>query len=225
MAEKKDVKRYKCMNFGACTKADQGTIIEIDALETIGGTPDCPHCHQHTLEELIVKKSNWKIIGGIIAAGFLLIGVGAALLFTGEEEKTGEEILVADTTSTLKVDSTKIEKKTVEEEPNNKKTEKAEEETTTTETIVKDKKPVREPSYYDLGWGRYEGPYTNGIPDGFGGTITVRSSYNIDLKKASGETVEVRSGDKIMNVKMENGRLRQGEIHFSDGTRRFISGL
>ena len=61
MAEKKDVKRYKCINFGACTKADQGAIIEIPTIETLGGTPPCPHCKQQTLEEIVVKPINWKL--------------------------------------------------------------------------------------------------------------------------------------------------------------------
>ena len=78
---------------------------------------------------------------------------------------------------------------------------------------------------FNLSIGLYEGPLSNGKPDGFGGTITITSTYTIDLKKASGETVTVNRGDKITNVKMENGRLRQGEIHFADGTRKFISGL
>lgn len=77
----------------------------------------------------------------------------------------------------------------------------------------------------NLSYGIYEGPLSSGKPDGFGGTITVTSIYTIDLKKASGETVTVNRGDKIMSVKMENGRLRQGEIHFADGTRKYISGL
>ena len=77
--------------------------------------------------------------------------------------------------------------------------------------------PVSRPN---LGWGIYEGP-----ANGFGGTITVTSTHTIDLKKASGETVTVNRGDKIVGVKMENGRLRQGEIHFADGTRKYLSGL
>ena len=77
----------------------------------------------------------------------------------------------------------------------------------------------------NLGWGIYSGPMSGGKPHGFGGTITVTRSYTIDLKKASGETVQVNPGDKIVNVKMENEKLRQGEIHFSNGTRRYLSGL
>lgn len=78
---------------------------------------------------------------------------------------------------------------------------------------------------YSLGWGTYSGPMSGGKPNGFGGTIIVSRSYTIDLKKASGETVQVNAGDKITNVKMENGTLRQGEIHFANGTRRYLSGL
>lgn len=76
-----------------------------------------------------------------------------------------------------------------------------------------------------VGYGTYDGPLSNGKAHGIGGEIIVTSTYTIDLKKASGETVTVHRGDKIMNVKMENGRLRQGEIHFNDGTRKYISGL
>lgn len=88
-------------------------------------------------------------------------------------------------------------------------------------------KPKGEPPVqpYSLGWGKYSGPTSGGKPHGFGGTITVTKSHIIDLKKASGETVQVNPGDKIVSVKMENGKLRQGEIHFSNGTRRYLSGL
>lgn len=84
---------------------------------------------------------------------------------------------------------------------------------------------VTSPKTYNLGWATYDGPMSGGKPDGFGGTIVVKTSYTIDLKKASGETLRLNPGDKIVSVKMENGKLRQGEVHFSDGTRRFLSGL
>ena len=81
------------------------------------------------------------------------------------------------------------------------------------------------PGTVKLPFGVYDGPRSNFKANGFGGTITVNSTYTIDLKKASGETVTVHRGDKIVSVKMENNRLRQGEIHFADGTRKYISGL
>ena len=72
MAENEDVKVYKCTNFGACTKADSGEEIKIPTIETIGGTPPCPHCHQNTLEEQIKKEFPAKTVG-IIAAGVLAV--------------------------------------------------------------------------------------------------------------------------------------------------------
>lgn len=101
---------------------------------------------------------------------------------------------------------------------------------TVKENLVEDKKPMPPQSDspvgpISLGWGTYDGPLSGRTPHGFGGSITVKSRHTIDLKKATGETVELAPGDKIMNVKMDNGRLRQGEIHFSDGRRKFISGL
>ena len=88
-----------------------------------------------------------------------------------------------------------------------------------------DDNTVTSPKTYNLGWGTYNGPMSRGKPDGFGGEIVVKTSHTIDLKKASGETLRLNPGDKIVGVKMENGILRQGEVHFSDGTRRFLSGL
>lgn len=218
MEEKKDIKRYKCMNFGACAKADQGTIIEIDALETIGGVPDCPYCHQHTLEEQIEKTTNWKLFGGI-AAAVVAVGVGVIIMFTGGKKKN-EPIQTEPTTETVdttKTDSAKIDSVKEPKTPVvNQGTDKPTPEKT---------KPQPQPTNYNMGWGMYEGPMEGGKPNGFGGSITVRNNYSIDLKKASGETVEVGPGDKIVTVKMENGRMRQGEIHFADGTRRFLSGL
>ena len=76
----------------------------------------------------------------------------------------------------------------------------------------------------NLGWGTYKGS-VSGNKSGIGGEITVNKTYTIDLKKASGETVTVNPGDKIANAKVENGKLRQGEIRFADGTRKFVSGL
>lgn len=224
MAEKKDVKRYKCMNFGACTKADQGTIIEINALETIGETPACPYCHQHTLEEQIKKPTNWKLIGGI-AAAVVVLGGGAALMFTGggAANEPIQKPLPTEIVDTPQVDSVKVAEEVPVAKPEKEKADVKQTETDNTSPKTSEPKP--QPKSYNMGWGVYEGPMSGGKPNGFGGSIIVRSNYSIDLKKASGETVEVSSGDKIMNVKMENGRMRQGEIHFADGTRRFISGL
>ena len=88
MAKKDDKKRYKCMNYGACAKADSGEIIEIDAIETLSGKPLCPYCHQDTLEELPDKGLDTKkimyIAGGTAIAAAL--GVGGYFLTAGGDE-------------------------------------------------------------------------------------------------------------------------------------------
>lgn len=80
MKDKKEVKRYHCINYGACAKADSSEIIEVDVMETISGTPDCPCCHQHTLEEIVKKPFNWKLIAAIVAL-VLVLGGGVGYYF------------------------------------------------------------------------------------------------------------------------------------------------
>ena len=79
------------------------------------------------------------------------------------------------------------------------------------------------PGNVDLGYAIYDGPRKNGKPNGIGGTLIFKRSYSIDLKKAPAEYVNVYRGDKIVNAKFIDGRLVQGEIHFTDGTRRWIN--
>lgn len=79
------------------------------------------------------------------------------------------------------------------------------------------------PGKVDLGYAIYDGPRKNGKPNGMGGTVTFKRAYSIDLKKAPAEYVNVYKGDKIVNAKFIDGRLVQGEIHFTDGTRRWFN--
>lgn len=74
----------------------------------------------------------------------------------------------------------------------------------------------------NLGYGVYEGPTKGGKAHGIGGQIRFTRSYTIDLKKASGETVDIYSGDRMINVKMDNNRLIQGLLKRSDGSQRWI---
>lgn len=171
MAEKKDVKRYKCMNFGACAKADSGEIIEIDALETIGGAPDCPHCHQHTLEEQIVKPTNWKLIGGIAAAVVVLGGAGTALMLGGgdKEEPIITEPQKVETVDTAKVDTVAKPVEPVKEVKKEPKKVEPQKPTTSQNGYV---------TNYNLGYGTYTGDIKNGKPHGHG-TIVYKTSHTI----------------------------------------------
>lgn len=76
-----------------------------------------------------------------------------------------------------------------------------------------------------LGNGTYNGPLKGGKPDGIGGTFTCSRAFTLDLKDGYGNTVDLAAGDKIIDTKFDGGKLQQGEIHFANGTRKYISGL
>lgn len=78
---------------------------------------------------------------------------------------------------------------------------------------------------YPLACGTYSGPMSGGTPHGLGGTVRINRRYAIDLKDSSGGTVSVGPGDKIVDTKFNHGVLQQGQIIFSDGTRKYVSGL
>lgn len=78
------------------------------------------------------------------------------------------------------------------------------------------------PQSYSLPFGIYSGPMENGKPHGIGGEVKVTTSYELDLKKQSGETVTLSSGDVIVNTKFIKGTLRQGELRKADGSRKYI---
>ncbi|MBR5092753.1 MAG: Ig-like domain-containing protein [Bacteroidales bacterium] len=75
----------------------------------------------------------------------------------------------------------------------------------------------------NLGWANYQGPTQGGIPHGVGGSLKITQSYSIDLKDGRGSTLEVSAGETIENTKFENGRLRAGELHRADGTRKWFN--
>lgn len=79
------------------------------------------------------------------------------------------------------------------------------------------------PDKINLGYGIYEGPCKGGKAHGVGGEVRITRSYSLDLKKAPTEFVQLNSGDRIVNTKFVNGQLKQGEIHFSDGRRKWIN--
>lgn len=76
-----------------------------------------------------------------------------------------------------------------------------------------------------LTYGVYEGPVKNGKPDDMGGEFKVTKSMTLDLKDGYGSTVDLNPGDKIITTKFTDGKFRQGEIIFADGTHKYVSGL
>ena len=69
----------------------------------------------------------------------------------------------------------------------------------------------------------YNGPTQGGQPNGIGGKLTFKSSYQLDLKDGRGTRLDIRAGETIENTKFENGKLRQGELHRKDGTRKWFN--
>lgn len=79
MAKKKDVVRYKCINFGVCAKADADEVIEFPSMDVLGGTPPCPCCKQNTLEEIgktIGDPSPWSKYVAIAVGALVVLGGG-----------------------------------------------------------------------------------------------------------------------------------------------------
>lgn len=100
MANKKEVKRYKCMNFGGCEKANADTIIEIPVIDVVDGVPPCPHCHQNTLEELPPPPPVWKYVA--IGAGVVaVLGGGGYGLYSAFGKSSPEGIMLNHTQKTL----------------------------------------------------------------------------------------------------------------------------
>lgn len=200
------------MNFGVCTKADSQEIIEIDAIETLSGTPECPHCHQPTLEEVAETKKPKGFILGAIGGVVVIAAVICFFMFGNKEEApaadkpSGEKIteVVGDTIT--RPDSAK----TGVIEPAGTEKAAPEAEKPVTET---DKEKTAEPAKasggnngggaqtstkngygtVNLGYGRYTGDLKNGQPHGHG-TITYTQSHKIvsskDFVANPGDTFE-----------------------------------
>lgn len=212
-------KRYGvCENFDLCTNAKNGKEIEIDELDDF----ICPECKSELREVCHKKPFPTKIAIGV--AGVCILGAVAAYIgFSGNEQlntASTEKIATIDTSKIVPIETTtpaaSVDKKDslVTEMPK----------------IAPENKGGKEiadngntPGIVKLGYAVYEGPRKNGKPHGMGGTLTFNSNYTIDLKKMPPEYVEVNKGDYIVNVKFVEGRLVQGELHFTDGTRKWIN--
>ncbi len=153
----------------------------------------------------------------IIGAAVVVIGGGVGAFFGlrgGDEEIVMEPVtdsVVTAPAATETVPANTVQVEPVQEEP-----------------VAEVAKPAAAPkpatsNGANLGWGSYSGPMQGGKPHGAGGTIKVKQHYNIDLKDGRGSTLEVNPGETIENTKFENGRLRSGELHRSNGERKWFN--
>lgn len=202
-------KQYKCSNYGVCPEADKDTIFVETDLEEVDGKYVCPHCHQE-LEELKGKGGGGgkgKLIG-IIAAAVVVLGGGSALLFGGKDkskEPVKEEPVIETPAPAVEPESVPEVEPVPETKPE-----------------VKEKPAAPKQSGYNLGWGRYEGPMSGGVPHGLDGEVTVTRNYTLDLKKG-GATRELKPGDKITGCKFKEGKLVSGYIHYSNGSAEKVT--
>ena len=223
----------------------------------------CPECGEPLTKIKGGDGPNWKLIGKIIAAILVLVGLCIGIYFAffnksqpvvGEPPKPDTTVVNKEKDDKEKVDETKeivdikqlsikdakdftlapgatktltyiAEPKENDEEPEWESSNPSVA-TVTEDGVVKavaeGVEPKVQSNNVNLGYGIYEGPTKNGKAHGIGGLIRFTRSYSIDLKKASGETVEVFSGDKLVNVKMDNNRIIQGLLKRTDGSQRWI---
>lgn len=100
---KKDVVKYRCMNFGVCAKADANEVIEIPTIDTLGGTPPCPCCKQNTLQEIPQTTTKWPLIIGIAVGGLAVLGGGGYGVYSLLKSPTPKDIMLNHTEKTLMV--------------------------------------------------------------------------------------------------------------------------
>lgn len=214
MADKKDIKRYKCSNYGACQKADNNEIIEFDAIETLGGTPDCPGCHQHTLEEIIKKPFPWKLIGIIAGVVVLLAIIGGIIAMSGSGEETPKQEPVA----VAPVDSDSIKAAQMAAENQRLKDslaaveaakEQAEEEAKKKPVEVKKPQPPTGGGSKNLGYATFKGSWPNDV----NGRMVFKTSHLIDSKDPKGRVAD--AGDYVIG-EWSNGHLVQGIWYGAD---------
>ena len=100
---KKDVVKYRCMNFGVCAKADANEVIEIPAIDTLGGTPPCPCCKQNTLQEIPHTTTKLPLYAGIGVAALAVLGGGGYGAYCLLKSPTPKDIVLNHTEKTLMV--------------------------------------------------------------------------------------------------------------------------
>ena len=213
------------MNWGICTntsgKADGTPCSKCQNKEkqAIRASKDfvCEECGE-ALTKIPTPKTQ-PPLGLIIGIAVVVIGliVGGIFAFGGKDEEK------------YAVEEPKVETPVVEE-PGVEET--VVEETVVEEPIAEEPKPEAKPENKPAqtsntsnwnGVATYSGPMQGGQPNGIGGKLTFKSNYSLDMKDGKGTKLDIQAGETIENTKFENGKLRQGELHRKDGTRKWFN--
>lgn len=218
-------KKGKCTNIDGCDKAFNNEIQEVDSMNFV-----CEECGKplEELNEKPKKKIPFKRIGiicGFIIIIFLLI-FGVFKMLSGSNPPD-ENVPYSDTTDTSLEDTINISKPVDSDRIHDTIVK----ETIVHDTVVKkEDKIIISPSAtrqnngeLNLGYSIYNGPISNGKAHGSGGSLRFTRSYTIDLKQLSGEKVEVNSGDRMVDVTMNNNRLISGLLKMQNGDTRWIN--
>lgn len=213
------------VNWGICTntsgKADGTPCSKCQNKEkqAIRASKDfvCEECGE-ALTKIPAPKPKTPL-GLIIGIAVVVIGliVGGIFAFGGkDEEKSAVE--------EPKVETPVVEEPAVEET--------VAEEPVAEEPAAEEPKPEAKPANKPAqtsntsnwnGVATYSGPMQGGQPNGIGGKLTFKSNYSLDLKDGKGTKLDIQAGETIENTKFENGKLRQGELHRKDGTRKWFN--
>jgi hypothetical protein len=218
------------VNWGICTNTsgkEDGTPCskcQNKEKQAIRATKDfvCEECHEPLTKIAPPKKTPWALIGGIAAVVVAAL-VLVLCLRTCSKKDTGSRP-GGDGTDTTEVvgdnPQTGQDKDTgtVETTPGGDSGGSTIKKTKNDEDSGKGSQP-RNPV------ATYNGPTKGGKPHGFGGTLTFKKSYPLDLKDGNGTIIYLKPGESIHNTKFENGVLRQGEVHFNNGDRQLCPAL
>lgn len=207
------------VNWGICTntsgKADGTPCSKCQNKEKqairAGRDFVCEECKEPLTKTTPPKKTPWAaIIGGaVVVVG---LAVGGYFMFSGKDKE--KPVVEEHKVETTIVEETVAEEPVVEEPA--------------VEEPKSEPKPASKPAQTSNttnwnGVATYSGPMQGGQPNGIGGKLTFKSNYSLDLKDGKGTKLDIMAGETIENTKFENGKLRQGELHRKDGTRKWFN--
>lgn len=235
MARPSDRGRYK---YGVCTNRDKNgegkkcPKCECGEVQKVRAGDDfvCNECKEPLRQVPEPKKGmNLKlVISTVIAIIVIGGGIATALYVNGADNSEEEGFAyppaqqdppVAETDTLEKVMDTLM----VTQNPLvDSIAEIKEDSLPTADEKIQETDRSNDPTFINLGYATYEGPQKNGKPHGIGGKLTFKTKHTIDLKKVPAAYLDVQPGEYMENVKFDNGRLIQGELHRKDGTRKWI---